>query len=130
MVKHATGMMALVLPLVLGLPLGGCLETAATVGAVSVAGVPLIGRTLPDAVISTVAGKDCSLVRLNAGKSYCAPEEKPPEQPVVCTRSLGVVDCWRNPKDLGTAYTEVADGPRALTPAQEAHRTRNWHGLW
>ena len=126
MVKHATGMMALVLPLVLG----GCLETAATVGAVSVAGVPLIGRTLPDAVISTVAGKDCSLVRLDAGKSYCAPEEKPPEQPVVCTRSLGVVDCWRNPKDLGTAYTEVADGPRALTPAQEAHRTRNWHGLW
>jgi hypothetical protein len=126
MVTYATRMMALVLPLVLG----GCLETAATVGAVSVAGVPLIGRTLPDAVISTVAGKDCSLVRLDAGKSYCAPEEKPPEQPIVCTRSLGVVDCWRNPKDLGAAYTEVADGPRALTPAQEAHRTRNWHGLW
>jgi len=77
-----------------------------------------------------VTGKDCLLVRLDAGKSYCATEERPPESPVVCTRSLGVVDCWRNPRDLGVPYTEVADGPRSLTPAQEAHRTRCWHGLW
>ena len=85
MAMHAR-MVLLLVPL-----LGGCLETVATVGGVSVAAVPLIGRTLPDAVISTVAGKDCSLVRLDAGKSYCAPEEKPPEQPVVCTRSLGAL---------------------------------------
>jgi hypothetical protein len=121
----------ILLPVLLpALLLGGCLETAAAVGAVSVAAVPLIGRTLPDVAVSAVTGKDCSLVRLDAGKTYCADEEKAPEQQVVCTRSLGVVDCWRNPKDLGVAYTEVADGPRALTPAQEANRTRKWHGLW
>lgn len=117
---------------VLLLPLlaGGCLETAAAVGGVSVAAVPVIGRTLPDVAVSAITGKDCSLVRLDAGKTYCAPDEKPPEPQVVCTRSLGVVDCWRNPKDLGVPYTEVADGPKVLTPAQEAHRTRKWHGLW
>ncbi len=119
-------LLALLLPLLAG----GCVETAATAVGVSVAAVPLIGRTLPDVVVSAVAGADCSLVRLDAGKSYCAPEEKPPVAPLVCTRSLGIVDCWHNPKDLGVAYTEVADGPRTLTPAQEAHRTRPWHRLW
>jgi hypothetical protein len=114
-------------PLLLPLLLCGCLETAALVSA---AGVPLIGRTAPDAVVSTLVGRDCSIVRLDAGKTYCAPEEAAPAAPAICTRSLGVVDCWKNPKDLGAAYTEVADGARALTPAQEAHRTRSWHRLW
>lgn len=116
---------------VLAVPLltGGCLETAAVVGGVSVAAVPLIGRTLPDAVVSVATGRDCSLVRLDTGKTYCAPEEAKPAEPLVCTRSLGVVDCWRNPKDLGVPYTEVADGPRTLTKAQEAQRTRWWPGF-
>jgi hypothetical protein len=117
---------ALLLPLLAG----GCVETVVTVTGASVAAVPLIGRTLPDVVVSAVSGQDCSLVRLDAGKTYCAPEEKPPVAPLVCTRSLGIVDCWHNPKDLSMPYTEVADGPRVLTPAQEAHRTRPWHRLW
>lgn len=113
---------AVILPLLLC----GCLETAALVGA---GAIPVIGRSLPDAVVSTLSGRDCSVVRLDAGRSYCAAAEAVPA-PVVCTRSLGVVDCWKNPKDLGAAYTEVADGPRGLTPAQEADRTRAWHKLW
>ena len=109
---------------------GGCLESMAIATGIGVAAVPLVGRTVPDILVSGLSGKDCSLVRLDAGKSYCAPEEPPPVKPVVCTRSLGTVDCWRNPEALGAAYTEVADGARGLTPAQEAHRTRRWPSLW
>lgn len=108
----------------------GCLESLAMATGASVATVPLVGRTGPDIVVSAITGRDCSLVRLDAGRSYCAPQEPPPAPPLVCTRSLGTVDCWRNPEGLGAAYTEVADGARSLTPAQEAHRTRRWPGLW
>ena len=108
----------------------GCLETLAIATGVGVAAVPLVGRTVPDIIVSGISGKDCSLVRLDAGKPYCAPQEAPPARLLVCTRSLGVVDCWRNPEALGAAYTEVADGARSLTPAQEANRTRRWPSLW
>ena len=108
----------------------GCLETLAIATGVGVAAVPLVGRTVPDIIVSGLSGKDCSLVRLDAGKSYCAPQEPAPAKPLVCTRSLGTVDCWRNPEALGVAYTEVADGARSLTPAQEADRTRRWPNLW
>lgn len=114
----------------LAAPLAGCIEPAGIVLGASAAAVPVIGRTLPDAAVSVLTGLDCSLVRLDAGKSYCAPQEPPPVPPAVCTRSLGTVDCWSNPQALGVPYTEVADGPRALTPAQEAHRTRRWPSLW
>ena len=68
------------------------------------------------------------MVRLDAGKSYCAAQEAAPARPLVCTRSLGVVDCWSNPEALGVPYTEVASGPHVLTPEQEAQRTRRWPG--
>ena len=68
-------------------------------------------------------------VRANITRA-AEPQESLPARPLVCTRSLGVVDCWRNPEALGAAYTEVADGARSLTPAQEANRTRRWPGLW
>ena len=108
----------------------GCVETAAIVVGVGVAAVPVVGRTLGDVAISAISGKDCSLVRLDAGRSYCAPQEPAPARPVVCLRSLGVVDCYTNPEVLGGPYREMADGPRALTPEQEAHRTRRWPNLW
>jgi hypothetical protein len=94
-----------------------------------VAAVPLLGRTLTDTAVSFAVGADCSIVRVDAGKSYCMKE--PPPKPVpVCTRTLGTVDCWANPEAFGERLTEVADGPRALTPGQEQHRTRWGSGLW
>lgn len=108
--------------------LAGCAETFGAMAGGTVGAIPVIGRTLPDVVVSAIVNKDCSVVRLDAGKSYCAPEEKPPEPPMVCTRSLGTVDCWSNPDALGVPVREVAQGPRRLTPAQEAHRTRGWPG--
>jgi hypothetical protein len=79
-----------------------------------------------DAVYSAITGKDCSIVRMEQGKSYCRPVEPPPDAPPYCTRSLGVVDCWRDPASLPNRPPEVADGPHVLTPAQEANRTRRW----
>jgi hypothetical protein len=124
--------MARVLGLLLML-LGGCGATpeqvASGVVGVTVGSVAVIGRTPGDAVYSLLTGRNCSVVRLDQGKTYCAPVEPPPETPPYCTRSLGVVDCWHDPAALPDHPPEVADGPRTLTPGQEADRTRRWPGL-
>jgi hypothetical protein len=112
----------LMLPLLL---LAGC-EAAEGVAAVTVGSVAGIGRTPIDAVYSLVTGKDCSAVRLDQGKTYCRPTEPQPDAPPYCTRSLGVVDCWKDPAAVPNLGPDVADGPRTLTPAQEANRTRTW----
>jgi len=90
------------------------------------ASVAVIHRTPLDAVWSLVSGKDCSAVRLDRGESYCRAEEPPPVPPPFCTKGLGRVDCWTDPWRLPGRPTETADGPRLLTPEQEAHRTRGW----
>ncbi|HYZ23635.1 MAG TPA: hypothetical protein VE690_15920 [Rhodopila sp.] len=110
--------------------LAGCglTETAiATLTVTANAGsIAAIQRSPPDALFSLLTGQDCSVVRLDQGKGYCRPVEPPPEPPPFCTRSLGVVDCWQDPSRLPGYYTGVADGPMALTAAQEANRTRTW----
>jgi hypothetical protein len=109
------------------LPLAGCgadpLTYAAVVGGTTAGSVAVIQRTPIDALFSLVTGRDCSAVRLDRGESYCRPEEPPPGPMPYCTRSLGVADCWSDP--LGQPR-QLGDGPRALTPAQEANRTRRW----
>ena len=120
--------LASLLPPLLMLPLllGGCDVATESVAAVTVGSVAAIGRTPVDAVYSLVTGKDCSAVRLDQGKTYCRPIEPPPEAPPYCTRSLGVVDCWKDPAAVPNLGPDVADGPHTLTPAQEADRTRTW----
>jgi hypothetical protein len=116
-----------ILPL-LAVVLAGCTaEQAATVGVgATVGSIAVIQRSPVDAVYSAVTGKDCSIVRMEQGKSYCRPVEPPPDAPPYCTRSLGVVDCWRDPASLPNRPPQVADGPNVLTPQQEANRTRRW----
>ncbi len=112
-------MRSLALPPVLvltALLLGGC-------------GVPVIHRDLFDAAYSLATGRDCSIVRLDQGQTYCRPLEPPPQPPAFCTRSLGRVDCWRDPDALRPEETGVADGPSTLTPAQEENRTQPWPPL-
>ncbi|WP_428487828.1 hypothetical protein [Rhodopila sp.] len=100
---------------------------AATVGVVATVGtVPVIGRSPFDAVYSLATGRDCSVVRLDQGKSYCRPIDPPPESPAFCTRSLGTVNCWSDPATLPDHPMPVADGPSFLTPEQEAYRLRRW----
>ena len=118
--------------LILLLLLAGCVtpEQAATIGVgVTVGSFAVIQRSPFDALYSILSGKDCSLVRLDQGKSYCRPMEPLPEAPPYCTRSLGVSDCWRDPASLPDQPPQVVDGPRTLTPAQEADRTRSWPNL-
>jgi hypothetical protein len=112
------------------LPLAGCGWSdpviAGVAAGISIGSIVTIQRTPLDAVYSLVTGKDCSLVRLGQGKTYCRPMEPPPEPPAFCTRSLGVVDCWQNPAGLPNRPRGVADGPTTLTPEQEANRLRRW----
>lgn len=116
------------LPLLI-LSLAAC-EPAGIGAAVTIGSVAAIGRTPVDAAVSLVSGRDCSVVRLDRGESYCRPQEAPPPAQPYCTRSLGSVDCWRSPPLAQPLPRGVADGPTVLTPGQEAHRTRRWPGLF
>ncbi|HET8997345.1 MAG TPA: hypothetical protein VFN42_11815 [Acetobacteraceae bacterium] len=114
------------LPLLL-LLLAGCqaspLTLTTVVGGVTVGSVAVLHRSPFDAAWSLLTGRDCSVVRLDQGKTWCRMPEPPPDPPPYCTRSLGTVDCWADPAGKPP---EVADGPRSLTPAQEADRIRSW----
>jgi len=118
------------IPLLCAILLAGCgapaIEPMGAVAGVTVASIPVLQRTPLDAAVSVVTGWDCSLVRWDRGLSYCRQEEPPPAPPPFCSRSLGQVDCWREPDKLSNRPRELADGPRSLTLAQEAHRTRRW----
>jgi hypothetical protein len=116
--------------LLIFLPLAGCgwpdnLIAFVGVGT-NVASVTTIQRTPADAVYSWLTGRDCSVVRLDQGKTYCRPVEPPPEPPVYCTRGLGAVNCWADPATVPGHPRGVADGPSGLTAEQEANRVRTW----
>jgi hypothetical protein len=104
--------------------------SAAIAGGVTVGSLVVLGRTPADAVVSLISGRDCSAVRLARHKSYCAAMEPPPGPQPYCTRSLGQVDCWTSPPLTMPARPGIADGRAALTPEQDAQRTRRWPGLF
>ena len=112
--------------------LAGCgisfVEPAGAFAAASVAAIPVFGRSVPDMLYSGITGKDCSMVRLDQGKSYCRRPDPPIETPPFCTRSLGSVECWTNPEAFGTPQHQLADAP-SPTAEQEAYRTRHWPDL-
>jgi hypothetical protein len=99
-------------------------------GLIDAASVTVLGRDVADVAVSALSGRDCSVVRLDRGQSYCRPLEPPPERPEFCTRSLGRADCWSNPEALPGPVREIADGRWTLTEEQEQNRTRQWPGLW
>lgn len=120
----------LALPVLAVLALPGCDAASLAAGAaVNVASVTLVGRSVPDIVISGLSGRDCSIVRIDRGLSYCAPEQAPPGPPPYCTRSLGNVDCWITRPASIPMQRGVVDGPVALNAAQEASRAAWWPGL-
>ena len=76
--------------------------------ALGIGSIAVIQRSPFDAVYSVLTGKDCSIVRLDQGKSYCRPVEPPPEPQPYCTRSLAVADCWRDPATSRTCRRSLA----------------------
>jgi len=114
----------------MALPLAGCDTASLAAGAaVNIVSVTLVGRSMPDILISGLSGRDCSIVRVDRGLSYCGPAEEPPAPAPYCTPSLGRVDCWVTRPASIPMQRGVVDGPVALTPAQEANRTAWWPGL-
>jgi hypothetical protein len=94
-----------------------------------IASVVVFQRGLGDLIVSEVTGRDCSVVRLDRGQTYCRPMDPPPQPPPYCTRTLGSAECWISPFPPPSLPSGVADGPSTLTPAQEAYRTRRWPAL-
>lgn len=104
------------LGLLAGLP--GCVDVA------------VFHRSIPDLIYSGVSGRDCSVVRLDQGQSYCVPVALPPKPPPYCTRSLGGIDCWAHPELVTNLPPQVAQGPhdgaQALTEEQDRSRLARW----
>ncbi len=130
--RRALAALLLPAPLLLLLLLAGCGPALLPWAAAEAASVMVFDRGLGDLVVSAVSGRDCSVVRLDRGESYCRPEEPPPSRLPVCTRSLGAVDCWRvAPPHAWPPHRGVADGPGSLSEGQEANRTRRrWPDLF
>jgi hypothetical protein len=122
--------MRIVIALLCLIPLAGCgLGAGGGLGVAAganVLAITTIHRTIPDAVISLVTGKDCSMVRLDQNKSYCRhPHPLPPPVPY-CTQTLGNATCWADPSQLPDHAPQVAAGPYQLSPLQLANRDRSW----
>lgn len=115
--------------ILLALLLAGCTGPGAAAGiavGANVLSLTTIHRTIPDAVISLVSGKDCSMVRLDENKSYCRTPHPLPPPPPYCTQTLGEATCWRDPQDLPDHAPPIAEGAQTLSPVQLANRNRRW----
>jgi len=112
--------------LILLIPLGllcGCTSVApvAALLAAEGASVAVFGRGLVDIGVSAVSGRDCSIVRLDKGQTYCAVIE-PLHVERYCTRTLARVDCWADAPQLEAG---IADTPPP-NAAQLAYRGARW----
>ncbi len=109
------------------IPLAGCGIGAGATVAANVVTLTTIHRTVPDALVSLVSGRDCSMVRLDEQKSYCVPKYVPPPPPPYCTQTLGNPECWADPEKLPDHAPQIAEGPYKLTtPAQIASAEGRW----
>ncbi len=113
--------------LVVLLALAGCSEAATgALAGVELASVPVFGRGVVDIGVSAVSGRDCSVVRLDAGKTYCTAREGTDQRPQpYCTRTIGTVTCWEDPGLMPASAPEVGDTP-APTPEQLRYRAARW----
>jgi hypothetical protein len=103
--------------------LAGCVNATPTaIGIADGASVAVFGRGVIDIGVSAATGRDCSVVRLEQGQTYCTPTDPPmPER--FCTRSLGQPDCWADATPRNRPG--IGDTPPP-SPAQERFRTARW----
>lgn len=103
----------------------GCEAATGALAGAELASVTVLGRGVVDIGVSAVSGRDCSIVRLDRGDTYCAarfPSEQP--QPF-CTRTLGTATCWENPALLAAPQSELGDTPPP-TEDQLRYRAARW----
>ncbi len=98
-----------------GLNLTACHPVVA-IGAVEAASVTVFGRGSVDMAYSAISGRDCSIVRLDRGESYCKPKKTAAPAEPFCTRTLGVAECFAAPAELPDHPPPLADGPGAVLP--------------
>jgi len=111
------------------MPLAACHPAAApavVLGAAEAGSVAVFGRGGFDMAYSAMSGRDCSIVRLDKGQSYCRKKDAPPPPPRFCTRTLGTPECFADPALLPDHPAPLADGPSLLSPAQEKNRISDW----
>lgn len=107
---QASGFIALALALSLGL--SGCGSELATPAGLFIASTTIIineDKTPTDLVAGAVTGLDCDTIRKSRDKGpLCrAPREEIIEAPVFCYRTLGKIDCFREPDPYGYAQQQV-----------------------
>lgn len=110
--------------LLLLLGLSGC-EGLGFFAAAEAGSVVVFGRGVTDIGVSAVTGRDCSIVRLDKGQTYCAARNEAPRPQPFCTRTLGTVSCWEDPALLPQMQPEVADTPPP-TEDQVRYRAARW----
>ena len=71
--------------------------------------ISLIGtdKTLVDHVVSVSAGKDCSTVRRERGRTYCVEDETQIRQNIYCYNTIGRVTCYDRPDPQGSGQQRV-----------------------
>lgn len=53
-------------------------------------------KTMADHAISLASGKNCSVIRKEAGQTYCEEDENPnPVSTLYCYRTLGKITCYK-----------------------------------
>lgn len=104
--------------------LAGCgWEPPGALLAFDAASVVVFGRSLGDIGYSALSGRDCSVVRLDRGQTYCVPRAT--VRDAYCTRTLATVDCWADPAILPVPQPNVGDTPPPTT-AQLRYREAPW----
>ena len=98
--------------LLFALPLlASCAEAVVPAAALTAGALPVLGRTVPDAVVSLASGRDCSIAHVETDGVYCRRRAQAQPDPPACTRSIGAVDCWRAAPEATPPYRLTADGP-------------------
>lgn len=67
-------------------------------------------KTMADHAISLASGKDCSLVRIDRGLTYCKEDEPAAPRPnLYCYRELAGVTCYSQPDPARNAKTQLGN---------------------
>lgn len=119
-------LLRMLLPMLLPMLLTACTDPAPVAGLIvaDLASVAVFGRGLGDLGVSAATGRDCSIVRLERGQTYCAPVPEQLPEPY-CTRTLARVDCWASLDLLPRPTAGIAEAPPP-TPAQSRYRAARW----